>query len=385
MNNDENKVQIWRLAALGALLLLGIVCVIFAVALGQKEAGSAGASDKAKISGEEALSLWTDGAQAKTELISYMEAITDESNPDYIPPERRIAVFDMDGTLCCETDPIYFDHMLYMHRVLNDPTYKASEQELEVADRIFDFIETGKYPEGMDMDHGRGVASSFAGMKLKDFDAYVKEYKNTPALGYDGMTKGEAFYKPMIQVVDYLNANDFTVYIVSGTDSFIVRGLVDGIIDIPMNQIIGSDEKLVATGQEDKDGLEYTYQADDELIIAGDFIIKNLKMNKVTSIVREVGLQPVLSFGNSSGDFAMDTYTITNNPYRSLAFQLCCDDLERENGNQEKADKMYQSCEENGYIPVSMKNDWKTIYGDEVTRKSAPDVEFEREELDLAA
>ena len=63
----------------------------------------------------------------------------------------------------------------------------------------------------------------------------------------------------------------------------------------------------------------------------------------------------------------------------------CCDDLERENGNVEKAEKMAQSCEENGYIPVSMKNDWKTIDGDGVTRKSVPDVEFEQETLDLAS
>ena len=359
--------------------------MIFAVALGQKETGASAGADKPLVSGEEALSLWNDGARAKEELISYMEAITDEGSPDYIPPEHRIAVFDMDGTLCCETDPIYFDHMLYMHRVLNDPDYQATEEDLEVADKVFEYIDTGKYPEGLDVEHGQGIATAFKGMTLKDFDLYVKEYRDTPTAGYDGMTKGEAFYKPMIQVVDYLNANDFKVYIVSGTDAFIVRGLVDGILDIPMNQIIGSDERVAATGQGDEDGLTYTYKADDELIIAGDFIIKTLKMNKVASIEREIGLQPVLSFGNTSGDFAMDMYTISNNPYRSLAFQLCCDDLERENGNLEKAEKMVKSCEEYGFIPVSMKNDWKTIYGDGVTRKSEPDVEFEREELDLAA
>ncbi len=385
MDNSKKNSNIWRLTALGALLLLGIVCVVFAVVLSRNETVASNRPYDSPISGEEALSLWNDGSKAKTELISYMEAITDTNDPDYIPPEHRIAVFDMDGTLCCETDPIYFDHMLFMHRVLNDPAYKATEQELETAETVFEYIDTGKYPDGLDMDHGRGVASSFAGMTLKDFDRYVKEYRDTPTAGYDGMTKGEAFYKPMIQVVDYLNANDFTVYIVSGTDAFIVRGLVDGTLNIPMNQIIGSDERIAATGQGDEDGLTYTYQSDDEVILAGDFTVKTLKMNKVSSIVREIGSQPVLSFGNSSGDFAMATYTISNNPYRSLAFQLCCDDLERENGNIEKAEKMLQSCNENGYIPVSMKNDWKTIYGDGVKKKSVPDVEFEKEVLDLAA
>ena len=65
----------------------------------------------------------------------------------------------------------------------------------------------------------------------------------------------------------------------------------------------------------------------------------------------------------------MANYTINNNPYPSRAFMLCCDDTVRENGNPEKADEMYALCVENGWIPVSMKNDWTTIYGDGVTRR----------------
>ena len=133
--------------------------------------------------------------------------------------------------------------------------------------------------------------------------------------------------------------------------------------------MIGSDESLVASNQGDKAGLEYTYTHDDKLITGGEFLIKNLKMNKVTAIEREIGLQPVLCFGNSSGDGAMANYTITNNQYKSGAYLLCCDDLERENGNMKKADKMREDCEKNGWTAVSMKNDWTTIYGDDVTRK----------------
>jgi hypothetical protein len=199
------------------------------------------------------------------------------------------------------------------------------------------------------------------------------------------MTKGEAFYLPMVQIVDYLNANDFKVYIVSGTDRFIVRGLVDGVLDIPPSQLIGSDERLMATSQGDEDGLDYTYKEDDELILSGEFIIKNLKMNKVSVIQQEIGIQPVLSFGNSSGDSAMAQYVTSNNKYRSLAFMLCCDDTDRENGNVEKADKMYKICDEHDWIPISMKNDWTTIYGDAVTKKPVPDTEFTEEELDLAS
>ena len=34
---------------------------------------------------------------------------------------------------------------------------------------------------------------------------------------------------------------------------------------------------------------------------------------------------------------------------------LCCDDTERENGNEEKAQKMFDLCEEFDWISISMK------------------------------
>jgi hypothetical protein len=92
-------------------------------------------------------------------------------------------------------------------------------------------------------------------------------------------------------------------------------------------------------------------------------------MNKVSVIAQEIGQQPVLSFGNSTGDLSMCEYVVSNNKYKSMAFMLCCDDTVRENGNVEKADKMYALCDECDFVPISMKNDWTTIYGDNVTRK----------------
>ena len=326
------------------------------------------------IDGEEMLSLWTSDAAAKTELISYMKAITTEGSKDYIPIENRIAVFDLDGTLFCETDPNYFDCMLLEYRVLEDPDYKdkASDFEKQVAYKIKEENETGISHDGIEVDHGKAVASAFKGMTLDEFNDYIQKFKKQAMPGYDGMTRGESFYRPMLQIIDYLKANDFTVYIVSGTDRFIVRSLLyNSALDLPNKQIIGSDQLLAADDQGDTDGLNYTFTDKDELILGGEFIIKNLKMNKVTVIAQEIGEKPVLSFGNSSGDFSMNTYTITNNKYMSLAFMLCCDDTERENGNIEKAEKMYQTCKENNYIPISMKNDWKTIYGDGVTYKGA--------------
>ena len=316
------------------------------------------------------LSLWTNGAVAKNELISYIETVTDEGGAYFIPVEDRIAVFDLDGTLFCETDPIYFDHMLFQYRVTEDPAHKDGVTDFEktVAAGIQSYIDTGVYPEGMDNDHGQGVASAFAGMTLDEFDNYIQAFKQQPMPSYTGMNRGDAYYLPMVQVVQYLQENGFTVYVVSGTDRLIVRGLLKGgPLNLPNRQIIGSDEAIVSSSQGGKDGLDHVFVEGDKLVLGGEFVIKNLKMNKVAVIAQEIGQQPVLSFGNSTGDSSMAEYVTSGNRYKSLAFMLCCDDTARENGSVSKAEKMYSMCSEYGWVPISMKNDWTTIYGDGVT------------------
>lgn len=375
-NKKKNPATVWKIVScVLAIALIAVSCTWIVTAQNAQQPAPAADTTATTAVSEKtdanALSLWTDSAPLKKELTDYINTITDEGSKDFIPVADRIAVFDMDGTLCCETDPGYFDHKLLYHRVTEDPDYKdkASDEEKETAEIIKGYFDSGSYPSGLDVKHGTAVATAFKGMTIDEFYAYVKDYRDQPAQGYNNMTNGEAFYKPMLQVIDYLQANDFTVYIVSGTDRLITRGLVDGVIDIPMRQMIGSDESLVATNQGDEDGLKYTFSKDDKVITGGDFLIKNLKMNKVSAIEREIGQQPVLCFGNSSGDFAMANLTINNNRYKSGAYMLCCDDTERENGNTEKADKMANDCKENGYTAVSMKNDWTTIYGENVTRK----------------
>ena len=359
----------WKV--LTALLLCALIVVgcLYALGVGWKTQPAATAA-----SGEEMLSLWTEDAASKKALIEYIDAVTKEGGADFIPVEKRIAVFDLDGTLFCETDPNYFDYCLLKYRVLDDPDYKdkASDFEKEVANKIKEQNETGASFEGLEVDHGKAVASAFSGMTVDEFNAYIQEFKKQPMPSFDGMNRGDGWYLPMLQVIEYLKANDFTVYVVSGTDRFIVRGIADhSPLDLPNGQIIGSDETLVASDQGDTDGLQYVYDDNDKLVLGGEFIVKNLKMNKVTVIMQEIGVQPVLSFGNSTGDGSMAEYATSNNPYQSLAFMLCCDDLERENGNEEKAQKMVDLCAEFDWVPVSMKNDWTTIYGDGVTKKTA--------------
>ena len=351
-------------------------------AVGSSEGGSSAVQPAE--SADDPLSLWADDAPLKKGLTAYVADVTDESSPNFIPVEDRIATFDFDGTLFCETDPNYFDYTLLVYRVTEDPNYKdkASDFEKSVAAKIVDQNENGTKYEELPIEHGQAVASAFKGMTVDEFYAYVHEFMKQPMPSYEGMTRGGGFYLPMVQVVQYLQANDFTVYIMSGTDRLILRGIFTDPscpIDLPLSQVLGSDESLVGSAQGDADGLDYTFGQDEELVLGGDFLMKTLKENKVYIIQREIAKQPVLSFGNSSGDFAMDNYALSNKAYPSAAFQLCCDDLERENGNAKKAQTMLEDCQKNGYVPVSMANDWKTIYGDDVTYTGA------QEELAKAA
>ncbi|MBR3225461.1 MAG: haloacid dehalogenase-like hydrolase [Atopobiaceae bacterium] len=388
MENEKTVPSWWRIAAIVA----AAACVVLAVLFATKPAGtpdpaksSASASEQKSASsanlslvkdGEDPLSLWNDNAPLKKKLTEYVKAATDEKSPDFIPVEDRVATFDFDGTLFCETDPNYFDYTMLVYRVTEDPTYKdkASDFEKSVANKIIDQNTNGTKYEELPLEHGQAVASAFKGMTIDEFYNYVHEFMKQPMPSYTGMTRGGGFYQPMVQVVQYLQANDFDVYIMTGTDRLILRGIFSDPscpIKLPLNHILGSDESLVGSNQGDKDGLDYTFTQEDKLVTGGTFMMKTLKENKCYIIQREVGKQPVLSFGNSSGDFAMDNYAKTNPTYKSAAFQLCCDDLERENGNEKKAKEMLENCEKNDYVPVSMKDDWKTIYGEGVTYNGA--------------
>ena len=109
----------------------------------------------------------------------YIKRITDKNSKDFIPVKDRVAVFDFDGTLFCETNPIYMDHRLLYHRVVEDETYKdkASDFEKEVAGKIKVYMETGKADENLPMEHGKSVASAFKGMTQEELIAYIRLFK----------------------------------------------------------------------------------------------------------------------------------------------------------------------------------------------------------------
>ena len=310
---------------------------------------------------------WNKDAKSYQALVSYVKDVTNPRSSSFIPVEDRIAVFDLDGTLICETTPSYFEWMMYLDRALNDPSFTPKAEDREYAKVVKEAIYKTGIPGDMERKEAKSQASVFAGMTLPEYEDYVKKFMETPAEGMKNLKRGDSFYLPMIEVVSYLHANKFKIFIVSGSDRQALRILTDGIMPVEKDNIIGTDIWNLASHQGSTDGLDYLYEKNDT-VVRGEFTLKNVKMNKVSNIVREIGKQPVLAFGNSSGDSSMFNYTITNNKYKALAFSLLCDDTVRELGNQKKADKMRASCEKYGWIPVSMRDDFKTIYGDNVTR-----------------
>jgi hypothetical protein len=219
------------------------------------------------------------------------------------------------------------------------------------------------------MKHAQAAAIAYAGMTLAEFDAYVKAYAAKPANGFTGMTYGQSFYKPMLEVFDYLEDNGFTYYVVSGSDRFICRALVES-IGIAPNRVIGMDVKLRSSEQGGEEGVNYTFGKEEDLIRTDQLIIKNLKTNKVLQITQEIGKVPVLSFGNSGGDSAMHNYCLSNTKHRTAAFMLIADDEARDHANREKALKLGEQWRAAGYYVVSMRDDFRTIYGENV--KLAP-------------
>ena len=344
-------------------LLIALAMTLAAMS-GMALAEDAGA---AEVAGE-AFSQWNPDAPALNALIDYVEAVTDPDSPDYIPEMDRIATFDMDGTLMGELYPTYLEYYMLAWRILEDPTCEPDAEMLEVGRTLRDCALDNSFPSDMPMQHAIQAARAYAGMTLHEFEDFVTRILVREADGFEGMTYGEAFYLPMVEVIEYLQQNGFKCYVCSGSDRFICRVFIEGMVDIPYEQIIGMDVELEATNQGDAAGLDYVYTVADDVVRTDRLLIKNLKTNKVLQLAQEIGRQPVLSFGNSSGDVSMHNYVIGHNAYRSAAFMLIADDEVRDYGNAEKAAGLREKWEASGYHVISMANDWKTIYGEDVVK-----------------
>ncbi len=310
---------------------------------------------------------WTEGSAAAESLNAYLLAVTDEASPDYIPAPDRIAVFDLDGTLMCETYPFCFEYMVFADYALNSGSDTITDAVRAVAQEIMDAAGAEK-PSNMSTRQATAGAIAYRGMTMKELAEMVRAFKESEAMGFSGLKRGDAYYKPMLELFDKLLENDFTVYVVTATERNIVREVIRGTLNIPPSQVIGTEYGYTATGQGETADPDYTFQPDDQIVFDGSYAGENAKTSKVDAIVREIGQQPVLAFGNSSGDLAMEIYTISNNPYRSAAYMVVADDAVREYGSADGAPDKKASYESMGIGVISMRDDFATIYGDGVEK-----------------
>ena len=322
---------------------------------------------------------WTDGSEVLASLMDYVSASVDESSQGYIPPEDRIAVFDMDGTLMGERFPTYFNDWLRIQRALYDEDYEAPEDLKEFAQRWEDKVLRGVPMEDFDVLERTLGPKLYEGMTLEEYRDSVRKFKEMPVWGFEGMTYGDVFFKPMVSVVKYLYDNGYTIYINSATYRDAVRVMMEGNIDqwVPENQVIGTDLLFVSSDQGDDPSIDYTMQPDEDVVIAGELFVKNIKTNKVFSMEREIGKHPVLAFGNSTGDFAMANYALSNENYTGEAYMLLCDNTELDYGDTKVAEEFAAKCDAAGYHTISMADDFTTIYGDGVQKAEPQDVELD--------
>ena len=346
--------------------------ILAALAAGLIALGSFGAVDAAtrdeiaaiQVKKAKDFKYWTKDSVAKQKLVEYVTDVTNKKSKNFIPVADRIAVFDVDGTVACETAPFCFDFMMFVHRALDDPDYIASAQDRANGELVKAAIYNRKMTNDVRRKHCESNASVFAGMTADEFAAYTKNFLDTPVEGFDNLKVGEAFYLPMVEVISYLRANDFKIFLVSGADRDYMRTSCE-ILGVDSDNMIGTDYKYVATNQGDTDGMDYSLKTEDK-VVRGGFVSKDINMNKVSNMAREIGKQPVLAFGNSGGDSSMINFSLRGNKYRTAAFFVICDDLDREFGNIDKANKCIALADKNGWIKISMRDDFKTIYGDNV-------------------
>ena len=313
---------------------------------------------------------WNSNSPTMKKIVNFVESVTDPNSADYIPPKDRIANFDMDGTFYCETAPIYFQESMFLYRVLEDKSYNPPADLLTLAKAIKPKVYNKQKltPKESEL-YFEGLSKAYAGMTPEEYRAYCRGFMNTNEVGLSNLKRGEAFYLPMVEIISYLTNNDFAVYVNTACGILTTRELIDGVIDIRPDRIIGSDFNLTSTNMgSDKAKSHFYDRRKEKIIISGEPIIENAKTVKIFSMYNYIGKKPVLSFGNSMGDSGMLEFTLQDNKYKSLAFYVLCDDVKRELGNLERADNDKKFAKERGWNTISMRDEFKTIYGDNVKR-----------------
>jgi phosphoglycolate phosphatase-like HAD superfamily hydrolase len=197
---------------------------------------------------DDPLASWNDGP-AKQAILAFVAATTDQASPKFVPPEEHIATFDQDGTLWV-SHPLYTQAMFALDRVHElapkHPEWKKKEPFKAVLAGNREAM--AKFREG---DWAQIIAATHAGMSTEDFLAIVKQWLATAKHPRFQRPYTDLVYQPMLEVMDYLRANGFRTYIVTGGGQEFVRVYSDRVYGVPPEQVVGSS---IATKYEYRDG-----------------------------------------------------------------------------------------------------------------------------------
>ncbi|MBR5738541.1 MAG: haloacid dehalogenase-like hydrolase, partial [Lachnospiraceae bacterium] len=234
---------------------------------------------------------WAADSAAAENVRAYVDKVTDPNDRNnYIPVRDRIAVFDMDGTLTCETYYTYYDTMMFIEFCLRDHPERVSEELKQVAASI-------KPGYLADETLARNFAKAYAGMTVQELYDYAVEFGKKFTSSFNNMRYIDNFYLPMVELVQYLYEHDFTIYVISGTERTTTRAIVANspIRDyVTPNHVIGTDFEVKQKGhEEESSNMNFKYENGDELVITGGFIQKNLNCNKDIFVEREIVQRPV--------------------------------------------------------------------------------------------
>ena len=299
------------------------------------------------------LPSWNEG-QTKASIIAFVASVTDSTLPSFVPAAERIAVFDNDGTLWAE-QPMYFQLAFAVDRVrAMAPDHPEWTSQMPFAAILSGDAEAlGALTEH---DIVEIVTATHSGMTVDEFQATVADWLATARHPRFDVPFTSLVYQPMLELLDYLRANGFKTFIVSGGGIDFMRVFAEEVYGIPPEQVIGSMGKLA-----------FETRADGPVLVNEpgiDFI--DDKEGKPIAIARMIGRRPIAAFGNSDGDLAMLQYTAAG-PGAQLMVYIHHDDAEREwaydrESHIGRLDQGLNEAAERGWTVVSMQNDWRKVF-----------------------
>ncbi len=321
--------------------LFGIVTAAFVV--------SAGVS-----CGQDPLPSWNDGATKKA-IVEFVGKVVKEGAPDFVPVAERIATFDNDGTLWCE-QPLYVQLRFALDRV---KAMAPEHPEWSKREPFKKLLTTPKEEKVEVTAHElmEIIMATHAGMTTADFEKIVKDWLATAKHPRFHRPYTECVYQPMLELLAYLRANGFKTFIVSGGGIDFMRPWTEKVYGIPPEQVIGSSGKTKYEWRDSKPVLIRLPEL--------DFIDE--KAGKPEAINLHIGRRPIAAFGNSDGDQQMLEWTQAGGGAR-LMMLVHHDDAKREwaYGPDSRigtfSDALMAEAKKDGWIVISMKDDWKRIF-----------------------